>query len=78
MRRAANSRLYRRRAFWVLLAACLALSAVVPWSTARAVRLLHGPSVLVPGDGFSAVAVTPDGPRSMSRTGDPSEATAIR
>lgn len=58
---AASSRFYRRRAFWVLIIYCLALIAGVTWSVARAVRLLNGPSVVLPGDGFGAVAITPDG-----------------
>ena len=45
----------------MLIIYCLALIAGVTWSVARAVRLLNGPSVVLPGDGFGAVAITPDG-----------------
>ncbi|TVZ06956.1 YncE family protein [Trebonia kvetii] len=71
MRPGANTPLHHRRAFWALIAACLALTVVVPWSVARVVRLVHGPSVLVPGDGFSAVAVTSDGRTLYAANGGP-------
>lgn len=58
---AASFPLRRRRASWVLAVYCLALVAAVAWSVTRAVRLLNGPSVILPGDGYAAVAVTPDG-----------------
>lgn len=58
---AASSPLRRRRASWVLAVCCLALVAAAAWSVTRAVRLLDGPSVILPGDGYAAVAVTPDG-----------------
>jgi len=57
----ANSPLRRRRAFWVLAVYGVALVAAVPWSVTRAIHLLNGPPVILPGDGYSAVAVTPDG-----------------
>jgi DNA-binding beta-propeller fold protein YncE len=57
----ANSAPRRRRVFWVLAAYCLALIAAVPWSVTHAIHLLNGPSVTLPGDGYSAVAVAPDG-----------------
>ena len=51
-----------RRSFWAwVITACLALIAAVPWTVTRAIHLLNGPSVIVPGAGYSAVAVTPDG-----------------
>src|SRR5690349_6517923 len=58
---AANSPFCRRRASWVLAVYCLALVAAVAWSVTHAVHLLNGPSVILPGDGYAAVAVTPDG-----------------
>ena len=45
----------------MLIIYCLALIAGVTWPVARAVRLLNGSAVALPGDGSGVVAITPDG-----------------
>ena len=59
------------RVFWVAAAACLTFAAIGSWTVTRAIHLLSGPSVIVPGDGFSAVAVSPDGRTLYAANGGP-------
>ena len=53
--------LYRRRAFWLLVTACLTLMVLGAWGVVRATPLVKGPSVVLPGSGFDAVAISRDG-----------------
>jgi DNA-binding beta-propeller fold protein YncE len=59
------------RVFWVAAAACLTFVAAGSWTVTRAIHLLSGPSVILPGDGFSAVAVSPDGRTLYAANGGP-------
>ncbi len=52
---------YRKRVFGVLVIVCLVLAGVIPWATVSAIALVNGPSVVLAGTGYDAVAVSPDG-----------------
>jgi len=51
---------YRRRYLWFVAAACLLLL-VVPWEAAGAIRIVRGPSVVLPDNSFWLLAMSPAG-----------------